>query len=214
MRALTLKTNHGDIEVLSGAITSGSRGGCIVIPATLSRELDSAVLGDLVKSCADAAEQVHAEEMADFYFRNGFRRNPMRRYDYQCFLDEIGKDVDLFEKFRGKSEDIDELLELIDEAKSALAVYAEYSKTKKQRRAQTGGSKYAEKFLAVGRRDGFKCAHCGATENLELDHIHPIAYGGDGSLENLQLLCKHHNCVKGDSLEWRVPEQSDKGPRG
>ena len=44
---------------------------------------------------------------------------------------------------------------------------------------------------------GSHCVSCGATENLERDHIKPIADGGITTLENIQTLCASCNGVKG-----------------
>jgi len=41
------------------------------------------------------------------------------------------------------------------------------------------------------------CQHCGATENLTVDHIVPLAKGGTNELDNLQPLCKSCNSSKG-----------------
>lgn len=46
-----------------------------------------------------------------------------------------------------------------------------------------------------------KCAYCGSTENLEIDHIKPVAKGGTNNFENLQILCKQCNCRKSDRYE-------------
>lgn len=51
--------------------------------------------------------------------------------------------------------------------------------------------------MAVYERDGFLCLHCGTTENLSLDHIHPYSRGGQDTLDNLQTLCRPCNSRKG-----------------
>jgi len=38
-------------------------------------------------------------------------------------------------------------------------------------------------------RDGGRCRRCGATQELELDHIIPLGRGGSNTEENLQVLC-------------------------
>ena len=38
--------------------------------------------------------------------------------------------------------------------------------------------------------DGHTCRMCGATENLEVDHIRPTHHGGQSVLENGQTLCQ------------------------
>jgi hypothetical protein len=53
---------------------------------------------------------------------------------------------------------------------------------------------------AVARRDGGRCTfvsasghRCEERTRLELDHIKPLACGGETSVENLRLLCRAHN---------------------
>jgi 5-methylcytosine-specific restriction endonuclease McrA len=41
-----------------------------------------------------------------------------------------------------------------------------------------------------------KCAHCGSTRDLSIDHIISIKNGGDSSLTNLQILCRSCNSKK------------------
>lgn len=54
-------------------------------------------------------------------------------------------------------------------------------------------------------RDGHRCGSCGATTDLEVDHIVPVARGGQTTDENLQTLCKGCNAKKGT----RAPEAED-----
>jgi 5-methylcytosine-specific restriction endonuclease McrA len=55
-------------------------------------------------------------------------------------------------------------------------------------------------YRQVWERDGGRCAfvsadghRCGGTVRLEVDHIRPVAQGGERTLENLRLLCRAHN---------------------
>lgn len=50
----------------------------------------------------------------------------------------------------------------------------------------------------VMARDYHRCAACGAEQDLVVDHIVAVAPGGSSRLWNLQTLCAHCNCVKGD----------------
>jgi 5-methylcytosine-specific restriction endonuclease McrA len=46
-------------------------------------------------------------------------------------------------------------------------------------------------------RDGRACLHCGAADDLTLDHIRPWSLGGPDTFENLQTLCRSCNSSKG-----------------
>ncbi len=46
----------------------------------------------------------------------------------------------------------------------------------------------AMKRLALERAFGC-CQHCGDAKDLEYDHIIPVHQGGEGTLENCQVLC-------------------------
>lgn len=54
--------------------------------------------------------------------------------------------------------------------------------------------------LLVWQRDGGRCAECGSQDNLEYDHIIPLALGGSNTDRNLQLLCESCNRRKGPTL--------------
>ncbi len=43
----------------------------------------------------------------------------------------------------------------------------------------------------------FKCNECNAKSEITLDHIIPLAHGGDNGLDNLQFLCRRCNSKKG-----------------
>jgi hypothetical protein len=44
---------------------------------------------------------------------------------------------------------------------------------------------------------------CGATRNLQIDHVKPITEGGATSIHNLWLICPHHHFLK-TYRGWRV----------
>lgn len=52
----------------------------------------------------------------------------------------------------------------------------------------------------VWTRDGGQCRHCGATVELQYDHVIPIAMGGSSEPENLQILCGPCNRRKSSGL--------------
>lgn len=51
---------------------------------------------------------------------------------------------------------------------------------------------------AVYERDNYTCRHCGARENLSIDHVYPEVWGGTTTLDNLQTLCRPCNTRKGE----------------
>jgi HNH endonuclease len=54
--------------------------------------------------------------------------------------------------------------------------------------------------IFVWRRDEGRCVKCGRAEDLEYDHIIPLAKGGSNTARNLQLLCEHCNRKKGRNI--------------
>lgn len=52
----------------------------------------------------------------------------------------------------------------------------------------------------VWTRDQGSCRHCGATVELQFDHIIPVALGGSSSPDNLQVLCGPCNRQKGAAI--------------
>lgn len=56
--------------------------------------------------------------------------------------------------------------------------------------------------LEVWKRDGGKCAICGAIDELHFDHVVPFSKGGTSlTAANIQLLCARHNLAKRDRIE-------------
>lgn len=56
--------------------------------------------------------------------------------------------------------------------------------------------------IEVWKRDGGKCAICGAIDELHFDHIIPYSKGGTSlRAENVQILCARHNLEKHDRIE-------------
>ena len=63
-----------------------------------------------------------------------------------------------------------------------------------------------DQYLAVERRQGGRCCWCGVILAIKhrpnIDHIFPLAFGGEDSLENIQLLCGKCNQGKGALIHW------------
>jgi len=93
-----------------------------------------------------------------------------------------------------------ELCALVIEIFKEFEIYvSQYEKTqlfiKKQR--SLASSKRNRFFAEVAQRDGNFCNFCQATENLKLDHIHPVVLGGLSIPDNFQILCFRCNSKKG-----------------
>lgn len=61
----------------------------------------------------------------------------------------------------------------------------------------------------VFKRDGFQCQYCGSVPpkvTLELDHIDPVANGGDNDIDNLITACFDCNRGKSDRLLSSIPK--------
>lgn len=48
-----------------------------------------------------------------------------------------------------------------------------------------------------------RCAVCSDTENLQLDHITPVAEGGQDVLANVEWLCPAHHEIKSEQEKLR-----------
>jgi len=89
---------------------------------------------------------------------------------------KVSKKIDEFDKFCQKAIDI------IYEAKPSSNRYI--PKSVRQR---------------VLIRDGYRCVKCGNKRSLQFDHNVAVANGGSNEEDNVQLLCKRCNQMKGVS---------------
>lgn len=76
-----------------------------------------------------------------------------------------------------------------------LEAAIEYSKSGPRRDAIPEDVK-----LVVWTRDGGACVRCGSKQNLQFDHIIPLAKGGGNSEANIQILCQTCNLKKADKI--------------
>lgn len=54
----------------------------------------------------------------------------------------------------------------------------------------------------IMKKCGSKCVHCGAIEQLEVDHIIPLSKGGRHDEDNLQILCRSCNSKKSNHVNY------------
>lgn len=53
---------------------------------------------------------------------------------------------------------------------------------------------------AVWKRDNGRCVRCGTEDDLQFDHIIPVAKGGGNAADNIQVMCGDCNRRKGASI--------------
>jgi hypothetical protein len=86
-----------------------------------------------------------------------------------------------------------------DSVEGAVALIK--AKLERQSKIQSGRRSFAlvrgVSYAAIASRDGEKCATCGRTDNLTVDHVLALAKGGSNDIDNLQLLCRSCNSRKG-----------------
>lgn len=90
-------------------------------------------------------------------------------------------------------------------------------RTSSERRARMLGTKtgyLTPDFVTTLMKFYKKCLKCGSTENLQVDHVIPLALGGTHELKNFQILCGSCNATKGarnsedyrgKMLMWFIP---------
>ena len=54
-------------------------------------------------------------------------------------------------------------------------------------RGYRGAGKWSKRKAL--KRAGYRCAECGATQDLQVHHIVPVSVGGGDNQRNLQVLC-------------------------
>lgn len=80
-----------------------------------------------------------------------------------------------------------------DDSKERVKAYRE-------RLSKVGGTSYIGHREEVMGRDGGACVYCGSTANVVIDHLIPVARGGDNQPDNLVAACKRCNSGKAGRL--------------
>lgn len=76
-----------------------------------------------------------------------------------------------------------------------------YENRRKSANEYIGRPEIRESVFAL---HGKKCLSCGSNNKIHLDHIVPVVYGGENSIDNLQPLCDKCNTSKGiKTIDYR-----------
>ena len=118
-----------------------------------------------------------------------YDKNEIDNLEYSMSLEEVTDHISI--KILKKVE------ELLRESKERL----NYINSYQQRRiaACVYTSKPSTRAY-IFDRDGKICKHCGTDDKLTLDHIIPVSKGGEDKFDNLQVLCRSCNSIKGDKI--------------
>ena len=119
-----------------------------------------------------------------------------------------------------------DLAEVLDHALDALLEKVEarkFGKVKKARAAKASGSRRyvpREARRRAAARDGERCSfvgedgrRCEEAGFLELDHVVPVAQGGEAS-DGVRILCRSHNQYEAERLLGREAVEAGKARRG
>ena len=81
---------------------------------------------------------------------------------------------------------------------------------RRRRAAKRGATVEPVDEAAIYERCGYTCVYCGATEDLTLDHVIPLAGGGAHSEDNLVVACRRCNSSKQATplAEWQKTESN------
>lgn len=109
----------------------------------------------------------------------------------QLFPDYMSSSVAEWERLKAISSIARLAIELYAELRQEIAARRNAPNVRKAANKQR--RKFRQEIIA---RDGEQCAKCGATDNLQVDHIYPVSRGGTNDLDNLQLLCGPCNLSK------------------
>ena len=177
--------------------TTQVRGGGIIVSVDDVSKLSDSEIGQMVRAMIPTAELALACEHA-YYLTS---THAPGRFWYVRVLEKLegmSEAEELMRRYADQDEGISEALDMIAKARAEKQLREKGRSSSAQTRKEAK-SRYDSLFMEVGRRDGFACATCGyAGNDLQLDHVVPVAKGGTNDLGNLQLLCPPCNLAKSD----------------
>lgn len=191
-----IQTPSGHIWSVFATLSDSPKSpGLICIPPDDLDALSNEGVGRNARSMVRPCRAHFAHFQASFYDNRVDDESLFSEESLKEPQDEIAL-LEFLSDFAGESPAIDRTI-------GRLQRFAERARvvTDTERRAEVRkrmAENYHEYFQALGERDGYECAKCGTTKDLEIDHIKPISFGGDNRKQNLQILCRGCNASKGD----------------
>lgn len=196
---------------IDGSIWGVSAGGFtsadVIVPTCRIAGMTDEEIGRAVRTMAREADLLYARFRADYLYDAYYQfvalstpwKIPPEVLQYKTLLENAANDgrMNSYESRGGALDWTDyELIEIVLEMITVYETYQSYKATKTNSRNEIARN-YDKLFVKIGRRDSFKCKHCGSSDDLAIDHIHALANGGTNELDNLQLLCRACNSSKG-----------------
>lgn len=126
-------------------------------------------------------------------------RQPISRFSKNPYLTKFGtwrKALEAFVEFINSDNSQNCAADIIEPEEKPIDASQEVVIKHKTKRVTSERLK-----IQVLMRDGNTCRLCGIKvtgENIHFDHIYPWSKGGETVLDNLQILCAHHNLAKGN----------------
>lgn len=196
---------------IDGSIWGVSAGGFtnadVIVPTCRIAGMTDEEIGRAVRAMAEEADLLYALFRANYLYDAYYQyvalytpwKIPPEVLQYKALLEKAANDgrMNSYESHGGALDMNDyQLIEIALELISAYETHQTYKATKTASRNEIARN-YDRLFVKIGRRDSFKCKHCGSSDDLAIDHIFALANGGTNELDNLQLLCRSCNSSKG-----------------
>lgn len=182
----------------------------VVVPVERLGGLTDEQIGEWVRSLVRDAQAVHAVALANDLL--DFRGEIFKNYrDHRNYALEVKEFIEDFVDYPGidRKGVVRKALQLVSDLGRHVERKEKGKAAKRYERA-AATKDFDALFVAVGRRDGFKCAACGSVDRLQLDHIEPVTLGGETHPNNLQLLCQPCNLRKGErTIDYRGTQNTD-----
>ena len=113
---------------------------------------------------------------------------------------KVGLLVRIYDHVKGSEPDTRLLAEIIVDV-IARGIGNAHIRKERMRAAREKGRHTTAQWEAILAHHNHRCAHCGAKDGLQKDHIVAVAAGGSDGADNLQPLCGPCN-----SRKWANPE--------
>lgn len=180
----------------------------VLVPVEILDELSDEEIGRRVRSLVKDARSCYAVHAWNELYRE--RKKVFRNWEDSAARVEWLKSLFTeFLNYEGCEQEMRHALRFVEDFEQHVARKGLGRVNKKYERGRASKD-YDALFVAVGRRDGFKCAACASVDDLHLDHVEPVGLGGRTHPDNLQLLCQPCNLRKGErTIDYRGTHQSD-----